>query len=70
MRTSFGVLQYVLIRTCLTVAQFVITLAAPQRLGKGQFNDFSSAYVYTVLLYNASQLWASACQFSTAHFDG
>lgn len=59
MRTSFGVLQYVLVRVILALSQFVITLAAPDRLGKSQFNDPTTAYIYFVAIYNLSQLWAS-----------
>lgn len=59
MRTSFGVLQYVIVRCSLTISQLVIALVAPARMGKGQFNDFSTAYVYFVSIYNFSQLWAS-----------
>jgi len=60
MRTSFGVLQYVIVRSALTVSQFVIVLVAPERMGRGQFNDFKTAYVYYAAILNVSQLWASA----------
>lgn len=65
--TSFGVLQYVLVRVTLTCITFVMLLAAPSAYGEGEFGNPAAAYVYIITAMNVSQIWAMYCLVSFYH---
>lgn len=62
-RTSFGVLQYVVVRTVLAIV--MLALEGIGKYNDGSFADLTSGYVYSVVILNISQVrTATSCRSS------
>lgn len=54
-----GVLQYVIIKLCLSLLVFLLQSA--NLYGEGEFFNFQRGYIYVVTINNFSQMWAMYC---------